>query len=64
MNPVQSPRVAVVWRGDREARDTATAENSRLRALFAALAEAGLAPEPAVYNEAFAAEVLGCLGAW
>lgn len=50
-------RVAIVWRGDRAARDAATGEDSRLRAIFAALADEGFAPEPAVYSEAFADEV-------
>lgn len=50
-------KVAIVWRGDRRARTTATGESSRLRAIFAALAAAGFAPEPAVYDEGFAEDV-------
>lgn len=50
-------RVAVVWRGDRQARATATGAGSRLKAIFAALAAEGLSPEPAVYGEDFADEV-------
>jgi hypothetical protein len=48
------PRVALVWRGDAEARRTATAESSRLSAIFAALSQAGFAPEPCVFDEAAA----------
>jgi hypothetical protein len=50
----QAAKVAIVWRGDKRARDTATGESSRLKAIFAALADAGFAPEPAVYDESFA----------
>jgi len=46
-------RVAVVWRGDRQVRATATADNTRLSGIFAALSAVGLAPEPAVFDEAF-----------
>ncbi len=51
------PRVALLWRGDREARAAATPENSRLRAVFEALAAAGVAAEPAVYSEEAIGEV-------
>lgn len=58
------PRVAIVWRGDAEMRRTASAETSRLSAIFAALAARGLAPEPAVWDETFAdearAQILAC----
>jgi len=50
-------RIAIVWRGDRETRSTATPENTRLKAIFAALAAEGFAPEPAVFAEEFADEV-------
>jgi hypothetical protein len=53
----KSPRVALVWRGDRQARDAATAQSSRQAAVFAALSAAGLSPEPCVYAEEFADEV-------
>ncbi|RVL90338.1 Cj0069 family protein [Sinorhizobium meliloti] len=52
------PRVAVVWRGDRRTRDRATAQNNRYHRIFKELAAVGLAPEPAVFDEAFADEVL------
>jgi hypothetical protein len=46
-----NPRVALVWRGDREMRANATCDNNRLKAIFAALARAGVDAEPAVFNE-------------
>jgi hypothetical protein len=46
-----------MWRGDREARDTAVRENNRLRPVFDALAELGIAAEPAVYCDAVVDEV-------
>ncbi len=48
----QSYRVAVIWRGDAQARAEATAETSRLKAIFAALAERGIAAEPCVWDDA------------
>ena len=57
MTGVPTPRVAIVWRGDRQARDAATGAGSRFKAIFTALATEGLAPEPAVYDESFANEV-------
>lgn len=60
-------KVAVVWRGDAEARATADPATVRLAPVFAALTEAGLAAEPCVYDEAFEADVraqlLGCRAA-
>ncbi|WP_050578519.1 Cj0069 family protein [Rhizobium leguminosarum] len=53
-----SPRIAIVWRGDREARRTATTQNNRYHRIFEELAAVGLAPEPAVFDEEFADEVL------
>lgn len=50
-------RVALVWRGDREARRTATRGNNRLNRIFEAMEEAGLEPEPAVFDEDFADDV-------
>ncbi len=57
MSDAQTRRIAVVWRGDRQARDTATGADSRLRAIFTALRAENLTPEPAVYHEDFADEV-------
>lgn len=50
-------KVAIVSRGDRQARDGATATNSRFVAVFEALDRLGVAAEPAVFDEAFAHEV-------
>jgi len=44
-------RLAVVWRGDRQAREEARAETSRLAAIFAALGRRGIAAEPCVWSE-------------
>jgi hypothetical protein len=44
-------RLALLWRGDREARANATTENNRYLHVFAALAERGIHAEPAVYSE-------------
>ncbi|MDE2465134.1 MAG: Cj0069 family protein [Alphaproteobacteria bacterium] len=52
-----NPKVAIVWRGDRATRDQATPSNNRMAAIFAALAEADIDAEPAVYDETFGDEV-------
>ncbi|MGZ2504621.1 hypothetical protein EHI47_05395 [Rhizobium leguminosarum] len=52
------PRIAIVWRGDREARRAATSQNNRFHRIFEELAAVGLAPEPAVFDEEFADDVL------
>jgi hypothetical protein len=49
--------IAIVWRGDREARRQATPRNNRFYRIFEELAAAGLHPEPVVYDEAFMDEV-------
>jgi len=49
--------IAIVWRGDREARRNATPQNNRFYRIFEELTAAGLHAEPAVYDEAFADEV-------
>jgi hypothetical protein len=51
------PKVAVVWRGDAEARRTADPATARLAPVFAGLAAAGFAAEPCVYDESFEDEV-------
>ncbi len=53
----QTPRVAVLWRGDRETRRTATPENNRFYRVFEELAAIGVQPEPAVFDEEFVEEV-------
>ena len=50
-------RVAILWRGDREARQAATPQNNRYHRIFEELAALGIAAEPAVYDEDFADEV-------
>jgi Domain of unknown function (DUF6815) len=50
-------RIAILWRGDREARQAATAHNNRFHRIFEELAALGIAAEPAVYDEEFADEV-------
>ena len=50
-------RVAIVWRGDREARRSATPQNNRFHRVFEELAARGIDAEPAVFDELFADEV-------
>jgi hypothetical protein len=47
-------RIAVLWRGDREARRAATPQNNRYHRVFEELAALGIYAEPAVYAEEFA----------
>ena len=54
---VSAFKVALLWRGDRQARLNASAEASRLHAIFAALARRGIHAEPAVYSEDLAGEI-------
>jgi hypothetical protein len=53
----QSPKVTVVWRGDREARRAATPQNNRFHRVFEEMNAIGIHAEPAVYEETFADEV-------
>jgi len=50
-------KIAVVWRGDRQARAAATPANNRFHRVFEALASAGIQAEPAVYAEEMEDEV-------
>jgi hypothetical protein len=50
-------KIAVIWRGDRQARISATPENNRFHRVFEALASVGIHAEPAVYAEEMADEV-------
>jgi len=52
-----SPRVALVWHGDREARNTADLKTNRLHGVAEALQAAGVEAVPAVYNDDFVEEV-------
>lgn len=54
---IQPSTVALVWRGDRDARRTATAENSRFHRIFEELAAIGIRCEPAIFDEGFVDEV-------
>ena len=51
------PKVALLYPGDRTARDRADPSASRFTALFEAFATAGVKSEPAVYHDDFADEV-------
>jgi len=54
----QTPgRIALLYPGDREARNRADPDASRFASLFRAFAAAGFAVEPAVYHDDFAPEV-------
>jgi hypothetical protein len=44
-------RIAILWRGDGAARRSATAETSRFKAVFAALANVGVDAESVVYED-------------
>jgi hypothetical protein len=50
-------KIAVLWRGDRQARIDATPANNRFHRVFEALASVGIDAEPAVYAEEMADEV-------
>jgi hypothetical protein len=50
-------RIAVLWRGDREARQAATPQTNRYHRIFEELAALGIDAAPAVYDEDFAEEV-------
>ena len=54
---MQPYRIAVLWRGDRDARRQATPQNNRYHRIFAELAALGITAEPAVFDEEFADEV-------
>src|ERR1700676_2227955 len=59
-------KLALLWRGDRQARNEANADGSRFNRVFEALASLGIQAEPAVYADDMADEVrqqlLGCDG--
>ena len=57
MNKNANCRVALLYPGDREARQKAAPENSRFLKLFQALAELRMHAEPAVYHDDFCDEV-------
>jgi hypothetical protein len=57
MNAAQATRVALLYPGDRAARDRSDRAASRFAALFEAFAAAGVAAEPAVWHDDFADDV-------
>jgi hypothetical protein len=57
MTSAPTTRVALLYPGDRAARDRADPAASRFAALFEALSAAGVNAEPAVYHDDFADEV-------
>jgi hypothetical protein len=54
---IPTPKVAVVWRGNREARRGATPQNNRVPCVSEGLAAVGVHAESAVYDEEFTDEV-------
>jgi hypothetical protein len=50
-------KVAVLWRGDRDARLNATPQTCRLSRVFEALSQRGIEAEPAVYADDMVDEV-------
>ena len=52
------PRLAILYPGDRAARERSDPKQSRFAALFDAFEKAGIAAEPAIYNDDFRDEVL------
>src|SRR3974390_2873912 len=57
MTEEKSFKVAILWRGDLEARQAAMPQNNRFHRIFEELAAVGIHAEPAVYDEEFADEV-------
>src|SRR5690348_3418012 len=54
MPNVNPRKIAIVWRGDADARRNATPRNNRFFRIFEELAAIGIAAEPAVFDESFA----------
>jgi hypothetical protein len=57
MVPGKIGRIALLWRGDRDARAKATPANTRMSPVFEALASVNVAAEPAVYSDEIVDEV-------
>jgi hypothetical protein len=55
--PQRRHKIAIVWRGDRAARDAATPQNNRFYRIFEELAALGIEAQPAVFDEEFTNEV-------
>ena len=58
MSITTRPRLAILYPGDRAARDRSNPAESRFASLLKAFSAAGVAAEPAIYNDDFADEVL------
>lgn len=57
LKPDQQPRIALLYPGDRAARDRSDPAEGRFAHLFQAFAQAGVHAEPAIYHDDFADEV-------
>jgi hypothetical protein len=57
MASVKPYRIAVLWRGDRKGRRTATPQNNRFYRVFEELAALGINADPAVYDDDIVGEV-------
>jgi hypothetical protein len=57
MTLAEIAKLALLWRGDRQARCNATPQNNRLNRVFQELATVGISAEPAVYADEMAHEV-------
>src|ERR1700732_4160935 len=57
MASIRRHRVAILWRGDGEARRTATPQNNRFHRVFEELEAVGIDAVPAVYADEIAEEV-------
>jgi len=57
MTAAATGKLALLWRGDREARCNATPQSNRFKRVFEELATIGISAEPAVYAGDMANEV-------
>jgi hypothetical protein len=57
MSQTKTAKVAVLWRGDREARTSATPTNNRFYRIFEELTAIGIQAGPAVYSDEMLDEV-------
>ena len=57
MSETETAKVAVLWRGDHEARKSATPGNNRFYRIFEELTAIGIQAEPAVYSDEMVDEV-------
>ena len=57
MTAAATGKLALLWRGDREARCNATPQSNRFKRVFEELATIGISAEPAVYADEMVEEV-------